>query len=180
MIVSSACMLALWLMASTNSAPHTAHTLIVVSDQGGVPATPYYRALHLQPGPRSTQVPRLLDSPKPPTARQYREADFFPVKSARMSPGAIAPRTLNFPGLTPMFFIGDDPHSARWLSTSADLLRGLRAVGFVVSVENEERLRRLRAMAPGIQLVPAVVDDFAASIGLTHYPALITPTGIEQ
>jgi integrating conjugative element protein (TIGR03765 family) len=79
-----------------------------------------------------------------------------------------------------MFIVGDDPHSARWLSTSADLLRSLRAIGFVVNVENEERMRHLRAIVPGVQLVPAVVDDFATSIGLVHYPALITPTGIEQ
>lgn len=180
MIVASACILAIWLSAATSSVPSPTSTLIVVMDQGGAPATPYYRALHLQPGPRSTEAPRLPASLIAPRAKQYREADFLPVRSPRMSPGAVAPRTLNLPGLVPMFIVGDDPDSARWLSTSADLLRRLRAVGFVVNVENADRLRGLRNAAPGIQLVPAVIDDFASSIGLTHYPALITSTGIEQ
>lgn len=180
MIVPSACILAIWLTAATSAVPNPTSTLVVVSYQGGAAATPYYRALHLQPGPRSTEAPRVPAPPVAPRAKQYREADFLPVRSPRMSPGAVAPRTLNLPGLAPMFIVGDDPASARWLSTSADLLRKLRAVGFVVNVDNEDRLRRLRAAAPGIQLVPAVLDDFALSIGLTHYPALITPTGIEQ
>lgn len=180
MIVPYACILAIWLTAATSPVPNPTSTLIVVMDQGGAAATPYYRALHLLPGPPSTEAPRLPAPPAAPRAKHYREADFLPVRSRRMSPGHVAPQTLNLPGLSPIFIVGDDPDSARWLSTSADLLRRLRAVGFVVNVETDDRLRRLRAAAPGIQLVPAVIDNFATSIGLTHYPALITPTGIEQ
>ena len=41
-------------------------------------------------------------------------------------------------------------------------------------------LARLRALAPGLPLAPVASDDLADRLGLRHYPALITATGIEQ
>ena len=40
--------------------------------------------------------------------------------------------------------------------------------------------RRVRAIAPGLNLSPMSADDLAERLGLRHYPVLVTATGIEQ
>jgi integrating conjugative element protein (TIGR03765 family) len=92
----------------------------------------------------------------------------------------VAPRVIDVPGLTPIFLIGDDPRSRTWLHQQLETLRRLRAVGFVVSVTNEEALASLRKAAVDLTLVPSTADDLAQRLDITHYPVLITATGIEQ
>ncbi|MCV6098183.1 PFL_4695 family integrating conjugative element protein, partial [Pseudomonas aeruginosa] len=62
----------------------------------------------------------------------------------------------------------------------AAALRERGAVGLVVNVETAQSLARLRALVPGVPLAPVAGDDLADRLGLRHYPALITATGIEQ
>ncbi len=50
----------------------------------------------------------------------------------------------------------------------------------MVNVETAQSLARLRALVPGVPLAPVAGDDLADRLGLRHYPALITATGIEQ
>jgi integrating conjugative element protein (TIGR03765 family) len=153
--------------------------LIVVHDEGGVSALPYYRGLHLkkvEPGQAVTRP--TLEAPPPPN-RRYGEGDLLPVRSTRLSPGTITPRAIHVPGLAPMFLIGDDSRSRAWLRANAEKLHSLRAIGFVVQVESEEALRSLRRVAPNLMLVPASGDDLAQRLGLKHYPVLVTATSIE-
>ena len=60
------------------------------------------------------------------------------------------------------------------------LWRERGAVGLVVNVETAQGLARLRALAPGVPLAPAAADDLAERLGLRHYPALVSATGVEQ
>ncbi|MBX8554353.1 integrating conjugative element protein [Pseudomonas cichorii] len=150
--------------------------LIVVEDLGGISAQPYYQALNLlpetQPSPLSS-MPAILLKP-------YAEADMLPVKSARLTPGQVTGRTLKAPGLQPLFLIGDDPLSRSWLTQRGDALRQLNAVGLVVNIERPSALQELRQLANGLHLAPVSGDQLAEMIGLEHYPALITATGLEQ
>jgi len=84
------------------------------------------------------------------------------------------------PGLRPFVVIGDDEASRAWLQRRAAALRERGAVGLVVNVETAQGLARLRALVPGVPLAPVAGDDLADRLGLRHYPALITATGIEQ
>ena len=152
--------------------------LIVVEDRGGISALPYYRALNLQTPPRA-QTPRVV-LPTPPVPRTgFGESALFPVRSTKLTPGEVEPRVINVPGLSPFFLVGDDPRSRAWLRTRADSLRALHAIGFVVNVESTDALTSLRQLVSGLTLVPASGDDLAQRLGLHHYPALITATGIE-
>ncbi|MEE5092630.1 integrating conjugative element protein, partial [Xanthomonas euvesicatoria] len=154
--------------------------LIVVEDQGGIPAQPYYDDLGLPA--RSSALPEavpLLQSPVAPTGSRG-VADMLPVRSALLAPGAIERRPLQAPGLAPFFLVGDDPQSRDWLKQRLSLLQELHATGLVVNVASVQALDALRQLAPGVVLSPASGDDLARRLSLRHYPVLITATDIEQ
>ena len=152
--------------------------LIVVEDRGGVSALPYYEALNLQPrGNGAARSP--IPMPQVP-ATPADEAAMLPVRSAKLTPGTVARRVIEAPGLRPFVVVGDDKASQDWLQRHAASLRERGAVGLVVNVETVQGLARLRTLAPGVPLAPVAGDDLADRLGLRHYPALITATGIEQ
>ncbi|EWH28548.1 integrating conjugative element protein [Pseudomonas aeruginosa] len=154
-----------------------ADALIIVDDRGGASALPYYEALNLQP--RTVVSAPLIEIPRPP-AGVVNEASMLPVRSMRLSPGAVARRVIESPGLPPLFLVGDDQRSRAWLQQRAQRLRELGAVGLVVNITSAETLAALRALVPGLPLSPVAGDDLAERLGLRHYPVLITATGIEQ
>ncbi|MBF8740692.1 integrating conjugative element protein [Pseudomonas guariconensis] len=104
----------------------------------------------------------------------------LPVHSARLSPGAVPPRTLKLPGFTPLFLVGNDAASLEWLSQHAQRLQDLGASGLAVEVADAQALRRIQSAAPGLDIWPVSGDDIAERLELQHYPVLITPTGLEQ
>ena len=161
---------------SAGSAPAS---LIVVEDRGGVSALPYYQTLNLQPRtPYETPVVPPVIPPAPTGASG--DAGRPPVHSLLLTPGTVTQRVIQAPGLSPIFLIGDDARSRTWLHQRIDTLRKLNAIGLIVNVESSEALEGLRRLAPGLALVPVAGDDLAQRLGLSHYPALITATGIEQ
>ena len=169
------------LVAAMPLASHAAEPLIVVEDRGGTSALPYYEALNLQPrksdGNGTARPP--IPVPQVP-ATPADEAAMLPVRSAKLTPGTVARRVIEAPGLRPFVVVGDDAASQAWLRRHAASLRERGAVGLVVNVETAQALARLRALAPGVPLAPASGDDLVERLGLRHYPALITATGIEQ
>ncbi|NQD91195.1 integrating conjugative element protein [Pseudomonas sp. CrR25] len=154
-----------------------ADALFVVGDRGGASALPYYEALNLQP--RVGMGAPLIEMPRPP-AGAVNEASMLPVRSLRLSPGEVARRVIEAPGLRPFFLVGDDQRSHIWLQQRAQRLRELGAVGLVVSISSVKSLAALRALVPGLPLSPVAGDDLAERLGLRHYPVLITATGLEQ
>ncbi|MGE6688957.1 integrating conjugative element protein [Stutzerimonas stutzeri] len=154
-----------------------ADTLTVVADHGGTSALPYYEALNLQP--RAGVASPRIEIPRPP-AKPFDETDMLPVRSMRLSPGDVARRVIEAPGLSPFFLIGDDERSRTWLRQRSLRLHELHAVGLVVNVESAQALAALRALAPDLSLSPVSGDDLAERLTLHHYPVLITATGLEQ
>lgn len=104
----------------------------------------------------------------------------LPVRSERLTPGTVPPRTLDLPAITPLFLVGQDLASLDWLSRHAQALRDLGASGLAVEVADVQALRRIQAAAPGVNIWPVSGDDIAEQLKLEHYPVLITPTGLEQ
>ncbi|MGY8590759.1 integrating conjugative element protein [Paracidovorax citrulli] len=161
------------------SAPSPRPGLIVIEDRGGVSAQPYYDELGLPPL-RASGAPSTGGAAKSTAPVVPVEAVGLPVRSTLLSPGVVEARPLQAPGLPPFFLVGDDARSRAWLQQRAGALRQLRAAGLVVNVESPQALQELRALAPGLVLSPASGDDLARRLGLRHYPALLTATGIEQ
>lgn len=154
-------------------------SLVVVHDAGGPSTQPYYSALQLPTRHGDRHQAATIESVAAPT-EPYSEAHMLPVRTQRLSPGSIIRRATASPGIKPMFIVGDDELSRGWLHDHGPSLRHLGAVGFVVNVETKASLEALRRLAPGLTLIPASGDEFAARLGLQHYPVLVTATGIEQ
>ncbi|MDR3212494.1 MAG: integrating conjugative element protein [Azoarcus sp.] len=151
--------------------------LIVVEDLGGVSALPYYQRLN---PPNAGSAKPSVPAPRPRAGRPTEaEALMLPVRSALLSPGEAPRRVLHAPGLTPLFLIGDDERSRRWLQQRQATLQEMRAAGQVVNVTSPEALAALRRLVPGLTLSPVSGDDLARRLGIRHYPALITAAGIE-
>lgn len=138
--------------------------------------SPDYRTLNLPAAETSTKAIPLPPVRMPP----YREADMLPVKSERLSPGKVENRVSNNPGLPPLFLVGDDDLSRRWLTSRQGVLQQLKAVGLVVNVQHLNALTELREIGAGLDMVAASADELAERLGLQHYPLLITANGIEQ
>ena len=166
------------LLAALPLASRAGEPLIVVEDRGGTSALPYYGALNLQPRADAPARPPIPMLPVPVTPMG--EAAMLPVRSAKLTPGTVARRVIEAPGLRPFVVVGDDEASHAWLRRLATSLRERGAVVLVVNVETEQALARLRALAPGVPMAPVAGDDLAERLGLRHYPALITATAIEQ
>ncbi|SFT72072.1 integrating conjugative element protein [Paraburkholderia aspalathi] len=169
LIVASSAIASVW------AAPPEQAGLIVVEDLGGDPALPYYRALNLLPEAIIASAPPMGSPP----SQSATDGDMLPVRSTRLTPGDVVARAIRAPGLPPTFVIGDDPRSRNWLQVRSNTLRELGAVGLVVNVDSPAALKALRKLAPGVTLAPTSGDDLAERLGLQHYPALITATGIE-
>ncbi|EPM60780.1 hypothetical protein A264_09408 [Pseudomonas syringae pv. actinidiae ICMP 19071] len=146
--------------------------LTVVEDKGGDSALPYYRSLN--PEPSSSASNDLISNLNPVAAQG------LPVRTTRMTPGTVQGRIINAPGLQPLFLIGDDETSRRWLLERGQVLRQMQAVGLVVNVATPERLGIVRSWLPDTLISPASGDELSQRLGLSHYPVLITPTAIEQ
>ncbi|HAT6801819.1 TPA: integrating conjugative element protein [Citrobacter freundii] len=156
------------LLLSLSCAGHAA--LIVVADLGGRSTAPLFEVIT-----RETDNDDVLSA-----QAVLLEKAVFPVVSSRLHPGAVAPRSLSLPGMTPLFILGDDPLSLRWLAQHREKLKSLNATGLVVNVASEERLEILRRGGNGLTLLPAGGDDLAQRLQLNAYPVLITDSELSQ
>jgi len=96
---------------------HAAEPLIVVQDLGSVSALPYYEALNLQPRNVDALPPNVMVPQAPATP--ISEADMLPVRSTKLTPGAVTRRAIEAPGLRSFFIVGDDELSQAWLRRNA-------------------------------------------------------------
>lgn len=148
--------------------------LTVIGDLGGESTAPFFDAINAAPAgdPAATALP-------PPTV-SLSISDMLPVSTPEMSPGTVTARPVNLPGMPPVFVLGDDPSSRSWLQHNAAELMRMQATGLIINVQDESGLKSLRQIAPAVEMVPVSGGDLARRLALTHYPALITATGISQ
>ncbi|MFG6076864.1 integrating conjugative element protein [Erwinia sp. OPT-41] len=147
--------------------------LNVVADLGGEDAAPFFEGINKQPGlPKASAV-----ITQPPVSAM---AAMFPVSTPEMTPGAVADRPLQLPGIGALFLIGDDAQSRLWLAENAEALTARHAAGLIVSVDSASAVQSLRDLAPGVPMAPASGSELARRLQLRHYPVLITDTGLSR
>ncbi|KLU16116.1 MULTISPECIES: integrating conjugative element protein [Xenorhabdus] len=147
--------------------------LNVIADLGGQEAAPFYAGIHAQSDDITLPPPHF--SPE-----QAGEAAMLPVKTPELTPGKVASRPLQLPGIGALFLMGDDADSRQWLSQNAVRLKQLHAVGLVVNISEMAALQSLRALVPDLLLSPASGTELARRLQLQHYPVLITETALTQ
>ncbi len=148
--------------------------LTVIGDLGGESTAPFFDAINAA----HAGEPVATALPPPPVSLSI--SDMLPVSTPEMSPGTVTARPLNLPGMPPIFVLGDDPSSRSWLQLNAAELMRMQATGMIINVQDESGLKSLRQIAPAVEMVPVSGGDLARRLALTHYPALITATGISQ
>lgn len=105
----------------------------------------------------------------------------LPIETPGLLPGKVIKRKISQPYLSnPIFLIGDDELSNRWLLKNKALLIRINAVGMLVNVRNKQELHRIAKVAKGLKIIPAPAIDLAKQLGLKHYPVLISKQFIEQ
>ena len=132
------------------------------------------------PGIRFQQTP-----PTPQSPSAYELALLFPVRTPSMRPGSAVPardaalleRLRRLPG--PLFLIGSDDLSLRWLSERQQQLIELGAIGFLVDAETLADYQAVLSIAGAeLVIVPSSAEQLAEVLGLRHYPVLLTREGI--
>ncbi|EIX6717523.1 integrating conjugative element protein [Salmonella enterica subsp. enterica] len=151
--------------------------LTVVADLGGESTVPLFDAVNNEIN--EFTPPRTLTPPSP-SASPVTVDEMLPVSTPEMTPGRVENRRSELTGMAPVFLVGDDALSRRWLEQRRGDLQRLHATGLVVNVTDGTALRDLQTLAPGLTLLPTSASDIARRLGLTHYPVLITADGLSQ
>ncbi|MGL5387345.1 MAG: integrating conjugative element protein [Enterobacterales bacterium] len=145
--------------------------LNVIADIGGDDASPYFEGINRQGD---------AAAPPAPVSADEVEVAVLPVTTPELTPGVVAARPLQLPGIGSLFIVGDDDASRLWLQANAEQLKSRHAAGLVVNVSNLPALQALRELAPGVPMAPASGSELARRLQLAHYPVLITDTGLSQ
>lgn len=152
-----------------------ANTFTIIYDNGDTqPLAPFLEVFGESP------ESERADAAASPSLGAAELRQLLPITSPQLTPGPVARQKIARPFTAPMFLIGSDPLSARWLLQHRARLAKLGAVGLIVEVPEEAALQRIIALAAGLTLLPASGSDLAETLDLTHYPVLITQDGIEQ
>lgn len=150
----------------------TAAQAVVIYDQGPTRSiTDYVEAM-----------PTLAVPPPRPARNLSVPAPAYPVRTPGMSPGPVEARKTQMPQLAaaPFFLVGNDPLSRDWLARFGGKLAKMGAVGFLVNAESEADLQAIRQLAPGLPITPLDASALAKTLGLSHYPVLVSAGLIEQ
>ncbi len=151
--------------------------LRVIHDAGNTrPLLPLARASGLFDDSNKPNSSRAADKP-------VRPSDPYAVVSPSLTPG-VQPRLATHNAARhlprPIFLLGADRFSLRWLQQHHARLKALGAVGLVVAASGKAEFARLRQAANGLPLAAGSGEILAEQFGLKHYPVLIGPAWIEQ
>lgn len=118
---------------------------------------------------------KLVETAQPTTYEMN-----YVVYTKELTPGTVKCRKVDFKNFTqPIYIVGDDDLSKKWVKQYADRLKALKATGFIVNVKsNESYLNFTKEL--GFNPVPINGKEMAENFGFKHYPVLISQHLIEQ
>ena len=154
----------------------------IIYDSGQTqPLAPYLESLRGEVPPPDTRQ-------APSGKADLTVEDLLPIDTPEMSPGPVQARSINLPkgvpmnaaGARPLFLIGADSLSRRWLAQHRARLKEIGAVGILVQASTAEELQAVARIAEGLRIMPASGTELARLYALKHYPVLIWRGRIEQ
>lgn len=138
--------------------------------------------------PISQYLPQRLEQESTKQSRQFTlvkkqkmSAFTLPITTPSLSPGVVtaSPKTLRYLQ-QPLFLVGSDARSKNWIIEKREQLIQLGAVGLLIQAEDKKDVEAMLVLTQGLRLVSASAEGFAAGLGLTHYPILLSNQGWEQ
>ena len=164
-----------------------AQSLIVIYDSGQTfSIAPYLEPISVTP----TERPWLNKKSTPPIVQpsdQWNWSAYLPIQTLQMQPGPLPTfqltpkqRTLLSRLSPPLFLIGADDISQRWLQQNRLSLQRLGAIGLLVQADTAADIQHLQTLAQGLLLIPASATTLVPVFGLSHYPVLLSAQGIQQ
>ena len=149
--------------------------LTVIYDSGNTQPMSRYLPQRFEQG--HTKKPRQSVFIK----KQKTSAYALPITTPSLSPGVVtaSPKALRYLQ-PPLFLVGSDARSKKWLIEKREQLMQLGAVGLLIQAKDKKDVEAMLILAQGLRLVPASAEGFAAELGLTHYPILLSNQGWEQ
>jgi integrating conjugative element protein (TIGR03765 family) len=159
---------------------------VVIFDAGDTkPIAPYYESLAagVENGRRPPNVRR--SGRRNPTRdlrvrRPLEACDVLPIHTPPMRPGRVESRFIATRLPRPLFLVGADADSLHWLTVHRIKLLEMGATGMLVEAATVDELGAVANVAQGLPIVPASAPDIARTLGIAHYPVLITRYGVEQ
>lgn len=105
----------------------------------------------------------------------------LPITTPSMSPGevTVTPKSLRYLQ-RPLFLVGADALSKEWLVEKREQLIQVGAVGLLIEAKDRSEVEDILVLSEGLRVIPASAEGFAAKLGLTHYPILLSKSGWEQ
>lgn len=148
--------------------------LNVIADMGGQDVKGYFTTQN------KWSKTKPITTPSNPVA--YMQS-VFPIVTTKMTLGPVGPNegpdTPSYSVVRPIFIIGDDPTSLKWLATNTDRFVESGAVGLVVNVKTPARMNAIRAIAGKNLMITAVSgDDMAEAMNIQHYPFYMDREGV--
>lgn len=107
-------------------------------------------------------------------------ATLLPIRSPGLAPGVLQSRAISLPLTRPVFLIGADAESLRWVTDHHQKLIDIGAIGMLVQADTLEDLAAVAAAADGLSILPASASDIAAALKISVYPVLISRDRVEQ
>lgn len=109
-------------------------------------------------------------------------SQMLPVKTPQLTPGKIyftsANQVTDATLPQPLFIVGDDALSHKWLTHHEKKLKSLNAIGIIVNVKTEQGLNRFKQYV--LRMYPVQGHDFANTFSIKHYPVLINNGRLTQ
>lgn len=102
----------------------------------------------------------------------------LPVNTPALTPGKVVTQQTGTNVPRPLFIVGDDALSHRWLTAYYPQLKKMNAIGLIVNVRTPHGLQRFNQYP--LQMYPVPGHDFVKTFSLKHYPVLIHNENITQ
>lgn len=153
------------------------HGQTVIYDSGNT-----YSIAPYVPARVDSNIVRAAPDTIPPRLPEATATPFqLPITTPAMQPGIVTltPKALRYLQ-QPLFLVGSDPQSRAWLAARRERLIEIGAVGLLIQAEDLQDVEAMLDIASGLRLVPASAQGFADTLGLRHYPVLLSKDGWEQ
>lgn len=151
------------------------YNTMVIADHGGESIERYLPT-------DETREKRLKETWRDRASKRLVNAH-FPVVSKSLSVGRVTPEEAQ--GIKhqiagkPMFIIGYDHVSIKWLKKNSRKLADKGAIGLVVNVDTQEQMNELQVIAgKGVLMQPTPGDRLAKHLKIKHYPFYMDNNGV--